>query len=505
MKYGNITPIIFALISVITTGLTHADDYGEGRANYSASIALDNAQGRHSHWRAVGRLQVSHTEQKSRCTASLIDSRDRNMDASGPAYILTSGHCVTRDSLNFSSDLPLEGHIDFDYFLGNTERTQRYALKKAVKATMRGADLAIIELDSTLQSLLDKGIEPLKISSDAPIKNMGLMIVGVPSGHEDAPALRLSLCRYEGAEDLVEEVYVFRAFYKHRCAGLAPGSSGSPLLDRQSNRIIGVVSTSTDHAKKENRCQTNAPCEIRNGQPAWSPDTQYSSPTKDLRICFSEGFFNPRDTDCILQSTLQMTLGDAYWPKTYSRIKLDDQGNVVLPAWLWPFSLDKPLYRYKTTRTPSECESPHHYSSALDATEGLIDDPVGPAPGMHLLCIIGVDYPSQPPAREMMNKPVVVAMELAPPGPTRMPELKIERLASGGYDVTPYYSSPSLWVYTFKSGTPAEVQCDDPQGYTPEFGTLKSIGAAQLPLKLCSKVYDMSRQPSLPRTDLLLP
>jgi hypothetical protein len=105
----------------------------------------------------------------------------------------------------------------------------------------------------------------------------------------------------------------------------------------------------------------------------------------------------------------------------------------------------------------------------------------------------------------MMNKPVIVAMELAPPGPTRMPELKIQRLANGGYDVALYYSSPSLWVYTFKSGAPTEVQCDDPQGYTPEFGTVKSIGASQLPLKLCSKVYEMSRQPSLPRTDLLLP
>jgi len=251
--------LVIAMIGIIAIGLAHARDYGEGRANHSDAIALDNAGGLHAHWRAVGRLQMTDPTSQSRCTAALIDSRDRIHGASGPAYILTSGHCVSRHSLNFTSDLPVAGHVDFDYFLGNTQNTERYALKKVIRATMRGADLALIELDAPLRSLLEKGIEPLALSAQAPVAGMDLMIVGAPSGHEDAPGLRLALCTHVAQEDLVEDVYVFRHFHKHHCAGVASGSSGSPVLDRWSNRIVAVLSTSTNKAKEENRCQDNAP------------------------------------------------------------------------------------------------------------------------------------------------------------------------------------------------------------------------------------------------------
>ncbi|MFK3797269.1 trypsin-like serine peptidase [Pseudomonas sp. NPDC088444] len=493
------------MITLFSAELAQARDYGEGHANGSPAIALDNAQGRHEHWRAVGRLQVDQASQKSRCTGALIDSRNGESQAAGPAYILTSGHCVTRHSLNFTHNTPVQGYIDFDYFLGNMQRTQRHELKQIVSATVRGADLALIELQTPLQELLDLSIEPLKLSHRPPADSVDLMIVGVPSGHENAPGLRLSLCAYEGAEDLVEEVFVFRGFYKHRCAGIAPGSSGSPLLDRRSNHIIGVTSTSTGRAKAENRCQTNAPCEIKGGQPAWSPDTQYSSPATGLQNCFVHGRFNPDAEQCTLRSTLEMTLGEDYSPKTYRRITLDRQGNPVFPTWSWPFSLNTPMYRYKTTRSATECESPHYYKDAADAANVLIDDPVGPEAGMHFLCIIGVTSQAQRPAQEMMNKPVVIAMELAPAGPTRMPELTIDRLSEGGYRVEPYFSAPSLWVYTFKSGEPDAVDCDEPDGYTPHFEGARTYEASKLPLKLCSKAHDLSKQASLPRTDLLMP
>lgn len=505
MSSSNRYVIVAAMVTAMTTAQAQANDYGQGRGNYSAAIALDNADGRHRHWKAVGRLQVNQPTQKSRCTASLMDTRDDSSDTAGPAYILTSGHCVTRNSLNFMSDRAVEGHVDFDHFLGNTDATERYALKRVVHASMRGIDLAIIELDTSLQSLLDKGIEPLALSTTAPVKGAGLMIVGVPSGHEDAPGLRLATCPAEGVSDLVEGVFVFRAFHKHRCAGIAPGSSGSPLLDRQSNRIIGVLSTSTGRAIRENRCQTDAPCKIEDGQPTWSPDTQYSSPAIGLRTCFSQGVYNPSDLDCVLNPTLTMTLEEGYRPRTYTRIGLDEQGNPTLPRWSWPFSLDTPYYRYKTARSAQQCHSPHHYSDAIDAHHGLIDDVIGPEPGLHLLCIIGVQSQAQLPAPQMMDKPIIVATELAAAGPTRMPELKLEQGADGDYSVTPYYSSPALWVYTFKSGKPDEVKCEDPAGYTPDFSPVIAFEHARLPLKLCSTVYEMSRQPSLPRTDLLLP
>ena len=505
MKHSKTTLMTVGAISLLAISLAQAKDYGDGLSNFSEAIALDNAQGRHDHWRAVGRMSIEQGEQKQNCTASLIDSRDDSADASGPAYILTSGHCVTRNALNFSYSVPVSGHIDFDYFVGGVANVQRIPLKQIVQATMRGKDLALIELDDSLQSLLDKGIEPLAFADEAPKAGTDLMIVGAPSGHEDAPGLRLSLCPFEGAHDLVESIYTARTAQKHRCKGVAPGSSGGPVLARESNRIMGVLSTSTGGGKEENRCQINAPCEIQDGQPAWSSESNYSSAAIGVQACFSEGRFDTSNAECVLKPALEVTLGTAYVPNPFGRIKHDEQGNIVLPTWSWQFSLDTPFYRYKTTRSASECESPHHYSDALEAKDALINESVGPDAGMHFLCIIGVDSTTQRPAIEVMNKPVVVAMELAAAGPTRMPELKIERSDDGGYTVEPHYSNPQLWVYSFKSGPPGEVQCDDKKGYKPEFGGVKTFSASQLPLQLCSKSYDMSKQASLPRTDLLMP
>lgn len=124
MKYRKYALLSIAFLSVIATGISQANDYGQGQENFSNAIPLDNGQDRHSHWRAVGRLQVSKAK-SGHCTASLIDSRNGSPDASGPAYILTSGHCFNENSLNISSDTPLDGHIDFDYFLGNMENTER--------------------------------------------------------------------------------------------------------------------------------------------------------------------------------------------------------------------------------------------------------------------------------------------------------------------------------------------------------------------------------------------
>nr|WP_314576177.1 trypsin-like peptidase domain-containing protein [uncultured Pseudomonas sp.] len=505
MKYCTFTRSLIVTIALLTAALAQAHDYGEGLENFAPAIALDNTQGRHDHWRGVGRLKIIRHAGASRCTASLIDSRRGPAQASGPAYILTSGHCVNRNPLNFSTDQALTGYVEFDYFLGNLQNTRRYAVKKTVSATMRGNDLALIELDTSLQSLLNVGIQPLAISTDTPTEGMNLMVVGVPSGHGDSPGLRLALCTHEAREDLVEDVYVLRGFHKHRCAGVGPGSSGSPVLDRLTNRIVGVLSTSTKNGKAENRCQENAPCEIDNGHPAWAPGVQYSSPANALMSCFNQGVFNALDSECALRPTLEMTLGDSYSPKPYSRITIDEQGNRVAPKWSWPFSLNQLYYRYKSVRAPSDCESPRHYSSAFEAREALIDDALEPDAGMHFLCIIGVDSPTQVPAWEMMSKPAIIVMEVAAAGPTRMPELTIERTTEGGYNVRPYFSRPSLWVYTFKSGTPESVQCDDPEGYLPTFAGVKTIEAQQLPMMLCSKAYDLSRQASLPRSDLLLP
>ncbi|MFJ3482635.1 trypsin-like serine peptidase [Pseudomonas sp. NPDC090202] len=496
--------ILATTLSLVAATTTCATDYAQGLKNLSAPIALDNAQGQYNHWRSIGRLQMSEEQPEASCTAWLLDSRDSNDQASGPAYVATSGHCVIKDALNVAADVPMDGHIDFDYFLGNLQNTRRYTVKKASGASLRGVDIAIIELDAPLQDLLDIGIEPLKISTETPMTGMDLMIVGNPSGHADAPGLRLSTCALDSIKDFVEGIYVSRAAQKNLCLGIAPGSSGSPVLDRHSNRVIGIIGTTTRNTREESRCYFNTPCEINDGEAVWSAESNYSSPVTGLQSCFKQGRFDPSDTHCPLQPVRHMTVDDETVPISFSRITVDEHGNDVIPTWSFAFSLDTPFYRYKIVRSPSACIIPTGYSDAIASTDAHIDDPIGPTPGMHMLCIIGVESQEQRPAAEMMNKPFIVSVELVEAGPSRLPWLAIERVADG-YQVTPQHAEPWFFLYAFKAGAPDETDCDDQKGYAQEDGEPLKFATAQLPVKLCSIVVDLSMQRSAPRTDLLEP
>lgn len=498
MNLHRISIAVITLLALSLSSAVYSMDYGNGRENLTPSLLLENSNGQNDHWKGIGRLIINASYPDAYCTASLIDTRDKGLD--GPAYVLTSGHCISLDSANVTMGEHSDGHIDFNYFQDTAQDHLRFKLKQVNWSSLRGQDMAIVELDVSLQTLMDKGIQPLSLGTAAPASGAPLLIVGAPSQYPEK-GVRLSACSHVATETLVEQHSVLRGFYKNHCAGLKPGSSGSPLLDRHSNEILGVVSTSTAGALPENRCSQNAPCELKSGQPHWSADTHYVSPTGYLQSCFVQGQFSATARGCDLLPTVTLSQKRAT-VNYYRRVKYDAEGNVVLPTWKFQFSLDSPFYRSKPVRDPQLCENTEDYSQALEAEDVLINDPVGQEPGLYFLCIIGVDSPAQSPTRAMMKNPLVIAKEIAEPGPTHVPRADITRQENGSYIVAWQFSHPVLSGYEAKTGAQAEMDCDDPQGYVRQLDDL-NIAANDLPVKLCIKAFDMSGQRSLPRTELL--
>lgn len=485
-----------SLFTLLMASACVAQDLGLGRENRAPSLLLGNQRGQNDHWKGIGRLQIAKASPDAYCTATLIDTRGEKSDDASPAYVLTSGHCVSLDSLNVTTDTPSDGHVDFNHFYDTAHKQLRYGLKQVNWSSQRGQDLAIIELDASLQSLIKAGIEPLRLAAKAPQVGDDLLIVGAPSQY-DEKGLRLSTCSLLSSETLVEHPAVFRSFYKDQCRGLKPGSSGSPLLDRVSNQVLGVVATTTADAKEENRCFGDAPCELQDGHPRWAPASNYSNPVGTLAQCFVEGRFAPQAEGCDLLPTVTIT-PKSHAIRYYKRIKNDAAGNPVLPTWRLAFDLNTPFYRYKTVRDPLQCSSPRHYSQALPAKDALIDDPVGSEPGLYVLCVIGVESQEQSPSPTLMKNPLLVAMEIARPGPTRAPQLEIRKQDSGSYNVAWQFSHPGLSAYEYKLGG----DCENTKDYQRALEAL-NIEQDKLPATLCSRAIDMSGQRSAPRTDLL--
>lgn len=491
---------IAALLAFALAPVVHSKDYGNGRENLAPSLLLENSNGQNDHWKGIGRLIINASHPDSHCTATLIDTRDHDTGTSGPAYVLTSAHCVSFDSLNVVAHQASDGHIDFNYFHDTANDHRRYALKRVTWSRLRGLDMAIVELDASLQTLMDNGIQPLQLKTSTPAIAAELLIVGAPTQYPER-GLRLSTCRHVSIETLIEQPAIHRGFYKDNCQGLRPGSSGSPLLDRYSNEVLGVVSTSTATSLPENRCMEDAPCELKNGWPHWSAGTNYASPTAHLQHCFAQGLFRASTAGCDLMPSVTFSQKRPM-VNYYQRVKYDADGSATLPTWQFAFSLDQPLYRYKSVRDPQLCESPNHYSDVMSAEDAQINDPVGAEPGIYLLCIVGVDSAEQSPTVAMMKSPLVIATEIAEPGPTRAPQFDITRQNNGDHSIQWHFSNPTLSAYEYKAGAESETNCDEPEGYAITFDDAL-IAASGQPVKLCTKAFDMSGQRSAPRMDLL--
>jgi hypothetical protein len=520
-----------ALASVLSilliTAPTQARDFGEGLVNGGPPRMLANANRQHSHWSGIGRIR---NESNTLCTASLLDTRDAQGN-SGPAYVLTSSHCIHRLNGVVQKDLPIKGSISFNYFDDTLEQLKKFPLKTIRWGSSQGVDLAIIELEAPLSGLIASGIQPMKLAEEVPADGSDILALSAPEWE----TLHVSACTQQRSEETVEQPFVWRVTMKNQCQGIQLGSFGAPLVTRDGNRLFGILGTSTAGKLAENKCQREAPCEIHAGQPVWHADTHYGSPVTFLSDCFVEGVLQANAQTCNLYPTTSIQFRNPKPIQQYFVKNTPGRRRNITPRWDLTFTTNTPLYRYKATRRAIECENPALYSAPIDASNAHINDAIGPQTGMHMLCIVGVESADQPVTVGMMRNALTLAVELAEPGPARTPDVEIvlDRRALQGYLVTWNLAAPFMNRYSYKYGPAASTDClrpvdynalpsdaveptdealdiydhplDDDSGQGQSGKTALIIAARDQPYKICTYAFDQADQPSTLRTDLLKP
>ncbi|MEE5057025.1 trypsin-like peptidase domain-containing protein [Pseudomonas alliivorans] len=489
-----------ALLSacVCSIALAQPSDYGDGIAAFAPSVLLENKDGRFNHWNGIGRMESMENRM---CTAVLIDTRtDTNVDA--PAYVLSSGHCTYVQPGQAATDLEIEGHVEFNYFKDIPPgKRPVYPLKKIHWSSMRGVDLALLELQAPLSRLLEDGITPMKLSGTAAQTGSEVLSVSAPlapNGH----TLRLSACEVDAVVNIIEHPYAWNANLRNRCEDVLPGSSGSPLIDRHTNTIIGIMGTGTRGATEQSRCFADSPCEVSDGKATWSADTTYASPIDVLHACFVEGVFERSLPTCRLQTDARVTLPNPSYQKHMIRLERDAQGAVIAPRWDMKFTINTSQFKFKTTRNPSQCREPDGYRSSRDARTAHINSVIGTEPGLYSLCIVGHNgnEGDLPGVRE---NAFIHSVELVDSGTTPAPAVTVTQLDTGKYHVAFTRSLPTHASHAFKFGAPDSTDCADPKGYKTVYYNF-NISPRLLPATLCTVAKDASGQASEPRVDSLV-
>jgi V8-like Glu-specific endopeptidase len=330
-----------------------------------------NAHGEHPELMAVVQLSLDFGQ----CSGSVFDSGGT---ADAPAYVLTAGHCIDPDYSPHRVTLEGKaGHVGSATANGFRD-TSDAAIELPVAAleysTMHIVDAAILRLDTTVDQVRQLGIRPFSLAQRAPRRGADMVI----AGHPNSGPLRVAHCQRGASTWVAEDVFWFSGV-DNTCPGIAPGSSGSPVLDAD-GALWGVLSTASGQAGP---CTLDNPCDL--SQPGLvNPEQQhnYGPDLSGLGGCFEEGSFDVTLEACPLPPVSAPNLPTK--PR-YARSTQAEPGQ-----WKVDLSqLEAPYYRYLVGDAhATRCDDLEHYSVPLALTEaGTIDVRLPKQEGMQLLCV----------------------------------------------------------------------------------------------------------------------
>jgi hypothetical protein len=423
-----------------------------------SSELLDNGAGQNQRWSGVGRFQNGIS-----CTAFLI--RPPGAGDGSPAYVISSGHCINTSPPNevvLDRGLAATSRVTFRYFRDAARDQLPVRALRAVHSTMKGLDLAVVELESALGALTTAGITPLELSEIEPERGEAVWNVGVPTSSipADEQFLRIGTCSIGHVADLIEFTWHFWASYSNACPDIYGGSSGSPLISQRSGRVVAAMNTTTLGASIETgdfRCFSGQPCEVVAGGFRYLPETNYAVPVIGLARCFdSEGIFRLSRDGCPLDPGEQLSIT---FPARAG--KPGTRWNAVLSGSL-------PYYRYKVVgEGTDDCRSERGYGTPIElAMSNRITDPLPEQARRYYLCVLAGRSPEPDSTWQQAKFATMIHYRVDDSPPTiPIPYQFVD--AGESYVTQPIFQIPELSDYRYKLADTASDTCDSPQGYRP--------------------------------------
>ncbi len=423
-----------------------------------------------------------------------------------PGYVLTNGHCVDLlPPTEVLRDAPGRGSVTWGWPDGPLHETADVA---AIRwASMKGTDLAVLELDRSLADLAAAGVPAYPIAERDAAAGSRIAIVGAPAPIDGSERqLRLATCTLLEPVDLVEAAWSWTGFPANRCADVRHGSSGSPILDVATGALVGLVNTGTAGSEGRSDCMFDRPCEVHGRAAVSRPDTVYGPSVAGLSGCWDDtGRFVGPGVRCPLDPGIGLDVEGAVEATNPGLRRADGRPS---PA-TWGARLvgnDRALDWYRTKTGPLgdvDCRDPAGYGEPVALADAPVyDEPLPSAEGHYQLCILA--GPGKVPDgrwQEPRFATVVTAwVDRTPPIPAAA--VTTTRTARG-WQVEPTVVPPELVAYTWKAGPAAITDCTDRSGFRVWRHAPISIDATTAPVRLCLTGHDPVGNPA-PTLDRIL-
>jgi hypothetical protein len=462
-----------------------------GAAEGGSSVLLSHADGRspyRSIVRYVGRAQ---------CTGVFVATVPEGNDPrDAPAYVLTNGHCPEFPGANdviLDRPAPSTHRVVFNYFADAVDRQVTVPVARIAYATMKGRDVAVLELAARYDEIVRWGFDPWTLAQASPPGHEPVVVVGAPLTRESATSfLRLAACRLESRAAVVLE-YVWHWFDadRNRCSDISGGSSGSPVISQRTGRVLGLLNTTTAGAVPYTECFLNHPCEPVRGDVVGEANTSYTTPTIGLERCFDDGGrFDVRRQGCPLDPDQQVRVQPGFIGAENPRRPPTLLGP---PRRNWDVRVSGPFdhYRYKVvSAAEGNCRDLQGYGAPRRVRDHqVVDDPLPQAEGYQFLCLVGGTGTRWGWSWQSIDHPTIVAIRIDTvppriPAPITITEGELSWSVSFGTLV------PEISSYAFKFGAPGETRCDDPANYRLALIPFIALPKANRPYVFCAVPYD---------------
>jgi hypothetical protein len=460
------------------------------------SVLLANADGRNAY------MGIVRYQGRATCTGVFLDTIPDGRDpGDAPAYVLTNGHCSDFPGPNeVLPDRPAVRHqVIFNYFADTTRAQVAVPVARIAYATMKGHDIAVLELSARYIDLVEEGFAPWRPALILPERDEPVVVVGAPLQNDPQTAfLRLAACRLAGRASLVLEFrWHWYDFDRNTCADIQPGSSGSPVISRVTGRVLGLANTTTWGGRRRfTECTLDHPCEPRAEGHESRPDTSYATPLVRVDRCFDgTGRFALRSAGCPLDPDDQLRVAPTFIGAVNPGLETVPIGR---PVRRWDVALTGSFefFRYKVAAADEQdCRDLRGYGPPLRReAHPVIDDPLPARDGWWFLCIVGGRQSWWGAEWQSVDFPTVVAARIDTIPPRVAAPLTIDE-GDTAWRVTFEGLDPEIALYTFKFGRPAETRCDDASDYRPALVPFTSLPKSGRPYVFCAVPYDSALNP----------
>lgn len=456
------------------------------------STLLQNAAGAYDDLKAVARFNGAAT-----CTAAFIDAGG-GPDA--PAYLISNGHCAQEwDDNAVYIDLPGNGMTAvFNHFIDTTDAAVEAPADRVAYSTMKGRDLAIIELAATVGELAQQGITPIPLAAAAPEAPFTARVIGAPSTGVPAGIayLREEWCTVSGTADLFEFIWHFDDTWRTGCQDIYGGSSGSPVFAADGEAIVALINTT--NLGGVTPCAAGVPCEAGPDGTALRPNTSYAIPVAGLGACFSDGRFDLTLNGCPLDDGVQLTISGTPAQPIQPTVEGTD-GQTRPATWNAILSGTLPYYRYKIGPAGAvDCHIEAGYSEIIPlANRQTIDEPLPATDGSEVLCVVAGNSPTVDESWQPVAAATIVRAEIDTTPPVLEPYLNIVRFGAD-VSVEPIFAIPELSDFSLKVGPAGATDCADESDYFPYRRIPTRIAATDLPATVCVIGRDVAGNASPP-------